>query len=285
MIWWLNLSVEFPEAYILAKQMNIELTGKQIATCNLQNCAKLQNLGFINIYLSDFDRLINRKIESTISRGNTIRLKLNGNLNLLLAPEYGGVILFHPKGGVVPSKYHLKLDFKDKTALTITLTGMGIIQALTDEELQHSYVYRRDFSQTASPMEEDFTFERFSKELTDRNVNLKTVIVGKEAAIVGLGNAAFQDILYHASIQPKHKTSDLNPARQRVLYDAIKFVIEQRIKLGGKSQFVDFYGKQGTYVAAMGSNMKGKICLHCGGSIEKLSLGGGQVYCCPNCQT
>jgi hypothetical protein len=35
-------------------------------------------------------------------------------------------------------------------------------------------------------------------------------------------------------------------------------VVEQRINLGGKGQFVDFYGKHGTYTSAMGPNMKGK---------------------------
>ena len=168
--------------------------------------------------------------------------------------------------------------------MTATLTGMGIIQAHTDEELPLSYVYRRDFSATVSPLEADFTFERFSKELTGRNVNLKAVIVGKDAAVVGLGNAAFQDILYHAGIHPKHKASDLNPAQQHALFDAIQSVVDQRIKLGGKDQFVDLYGKRGGYVAAMGPNMKDKICPACGSLVEKLSLGGGQVYLCNRCQ-
>ena len=66
-IWWPNLSVELPEAYILAKQMNAELTGKEISACNLQNCIKFQRLGFINMYLSDFDRLVGCKVEGAVS--------------------------------------------------------------------------------------------------------------------------------------------------------------------------------------------------------------------------
>ncbi len=278
------MSVELPEAYILAKQMNQELSGKQVAACNLQNLGNYQNLGFVNMYLSDFDRLIGGKIQSVVSRGNTIRVKLDNNSNLLLAPEYGGIVIFHPKGSALPKKFHLKLGFTDEAALTVTLTGMGIIKSLTDEELQESYVYKRDFSATASPLEDDFTFGRFSTELAGRGVNLKTLLVGKDALVVGLGNAAFQDILYHADIHPKRKGSDLNQAEQRALFDAIRFVVEQRIKLGGKTQFFDFYGKQGAYVPAMGPNMKGKICTACGSGVEKLSLSGGQVFLCPKCQ-
>jgi len=278
------VSVEFPEVYILARQMNKELTGKQIIACNLQNCRKFQDLGFINIYISDFERLIGCKVESVMSRGNTIRLKLDKARNLILAPEYGGVILYHPKGSVASSKYTLKVGFSDDSAFTVNLTGMGIIHSFADEDLASSYVYRRDFSETPSPLESDFTFDYFSAELESRSVNIKSAIVGKDAAVTGLGNAAFQDILYRAGIHPKHKASDLNKAQQRAVYDALRLVVEQRVKLFGKSQFVDFYGRRGSYVPVMGPNMKSKICRACGSDVEKLSLSGGQVYLCPKCQ-
>jgi hypothetical protein len=167
------VSVELPEAYILAQQMNKELAGKQISSCNLQNCRKFQDLGFINMYLSDFERLIGCKVESAVSRGNVIRLKLDRSQNLLLAPEYGGVILFHQKSSAAPSKYTLKVGFSDESAFTVTLTGMGIIQAFADEDLSNSYVYRRDFSAVSSPLEGGFTFDGFAQELGGRTVNIK----------------------------------------------------------------------------------------------------------------
>lgn len=278
------MSVELPEATILAKQMNTELAGKEVAACNLQNCANYQHLGFINTYLSDFDRLVTHKIEGAVSRGNTIRLKLDGSMNLILAPEYGGIILFHKKGAALPKKYTLKLCFTDETSLTDTLTGMGIIQALTDAELSGSYVYRRDFSATASPLDADFTFERFRSDLARKNVNLKTALVGKDAVVVGLGNAAFQDIIFRAALHPRRKTGELNVAEQKALFEAVNAVVQGRIRLGGKERFVDLYGKPGSYVAAMGPNMKGQPCSGCGTGIVKISFGGGQVYLCPSCQ-
>ncbi len=278
------MSVELPEAYLLAIQMNREITGKQVAAFDLQNCAKFQKMGFISKPLSDFDRLRGCKIESVVSRGNIIRLKLDGGLNLLLAPEYGGIIRFHPKREIINSKYHLKLGFTDGTMLTVTLTGMGVIKALTDSELEDSYVYKRDFSSVASPLEESFNFKRFSRELAVTNVNLKQVLVGKDAVIVGLGNSAFQDVIYLSRIHPKRKASELNEAEQRSLFDAIQFVVKERIKAGGKNQFIDLYGKRGGYLSAMGSNRKGQTCTACGTNVERLSLGGGQVYYCPKCQ-
>jgi hypothetical protein len=51
------MSIELPEASILAKQMSRELRGKQIKFCELRGYQKLQRIGFINKNLSGFDRL------------------------------------------------------------------------------------------------------------------------------------------------------------------------------------------------------------------------------------
>jgi formamidopyrimidine-DNA glycosylase len=252
----------------------------------LQNCEKLQRVGFVNKDLSDFVQITGGTIESVVSRGNVILAKFDNGMNLILAPEYGGRILFHTRNSIIPEKFHLKVQFTDDTTLTVALSGMGVIKAVKDSELEQSYVYRRDFSTTASPTDDkEFTFERFSKELASKNVNIKSALIGKDAVVVGLSNSLFQDILYHAGIHPKRKASDLTENEKRSLYDTIKLVIRERIKSGGKNQFTDLYGKQGNYTPAMGPNMKDKVCKTCGAKVEQLSLGGGQTYYCPKCQT
>jgi len=280
------MSVELPEASILSRQMNSELQGKQIANYELRDYQKLQRIGFINKRIADFDKLTGGRVHSVFSRGNVIRVKLDNGMNLLLAPEYGGRILYHSKGSIAPAKFHLKLCFSDDTALTVALKGMGVIQALTDSELETSYVYKRDFLSTASsPIDEkEFAFEHFAKELTGKTVNIKSAIVGKDAVIVGLSNSAFQDVLYRAKIHPKRKASSLTENEKRALYDAVKLVIQKRVQSGGKNQFIDLYGKQGSYTPAMGPSMKGSTCPTCGTKVQKLSLGGGQIYYCPKCQ-
>ena len=81
------MSIELPEAQILAKQMRKELFLKEIESFHLQDYQKLQRIGFINKDLKSFDQLVKRKVESIISRGNVIRVKLDLGLNLILAPE------------------------------------------------------------------------------------------------------------------------------------------------------------------------------------------------------
>jgi formamidopyrimidine-DNA glycosylase len=280
------MSIELAEAYILSRQMNETLRGKQIQTCQVQNCQNLQKIGCVNKDTSAFERLIGGSVESVVSRGNVILVKLDNDMNLLLAPEYGGRIQYHTEESTVPKKFHLKLGFNDNAMLTVTLTGVGFIQTLNNNELIGSYAYKRDFSQTASPTNaEEFTYEHFASALACKNVNVKHALVGKDAVIVGLSNSTFQDVIYRAKIHPKRKASDLDENEKHALYDAIALVVKERIQGGGKNQFTDLYGKQGRYTPAMGPNMKDHACPACGAGVEKLSLGGGQVYFCPKCQT
>jgi len=85
---------------------------------------------------------------------------------------------------------------------------------------------RRDFiSDTVSPIDEDFTFDRFSELLASQNRMLKSVLMGKDAVVVGLSNSAFQDIIYRAKLHPKKKGSELDEDEIRALFDSIELVL------------------------------------------------------------
>jgi hypothetical protein len=54
------MSIELPEAIILAGQMNTELVGKQVSSFQLQDYERLQKIGFLNKNISEFDQLISQ---------------------------------------------------------------------------------------------------------------------------------------------------------------------------------------------------------------------------------
>jgi formamidopyrimidine-DNA glycosylase len=278
------MSIELPEAQILAKQMREALIGKQVSSYDLKDYERMQRIGFINKDLTQYERLIDGKIVSIPQRGNTIILKLDNGMNLLLGPEYGGRIRYLISKNDINEKYHLKIIFKDDTALTVRQTNMGVIRAYDEESLPTSYMYKRDFSDTLSPVEEDFTLENFSKLLSKHNRGLKSVLVGKDAILVGVSNASFQDIIYRAKLYPKRKASSLNEKEKTQLFNSIKNIIKERLEKNGKTKFTDIYGNNGKYIPLMGPNMKEKTCPTCGTKIQKMSLGGGQTYYCPICQ-
>lgn len=277
------MSVEAAEAKILAEQIKETLLGKKIRRIDLKDYERLQRIGFINKDLSKYDNLLNGVINSVKFRGNSVLVKLDNGWNLLIGPEYGGRIRHHGPGEDV-EKYHLRLDFTDDSTLSIRLTNMGVVQVAHDSDLQSLYVYKRDFSDVPSPIDEDFNFDYFSDAVSQRNRMLKQVMVGKDAVIVGVSNSAYQDILYRAGIHPKRRGADLSEDELKALYGALVELMNERIVKGGKSEFTGIHGKHGGYDPLMGPNMKGKMCPKCGSSIEKISHGGGSVYLCQQCQ-
>ena len=279
------MSVELPETQILAEQMTSTLLEKKIKSYDIQDSDKLQKIGFMNKKLKDYKRLVGCKVKSFTHRGNVIRIQMNKKMNLVLCPDYGAKILFHKNEETLPKKHHLKVEFTDGTYLTIRQTGMGLVYSATDQEVKDLYVIQRDFSDTPSPVgEHNFTFERFSELLDAKGQNIKAAIVGKTAVVVGLSNAAFQEIIYKAGIHPKRNTSSLTHDEKHDVYDSMKQILNARICSGGKDNWVNLYGDPGRHTPVMGPNMKGKDCPECGAAIEKIAHGGGHVYFCPRCQ-
>ena len=277
------MSVELQEAKILAEQINETLVGKKVASHEVMDSEKLQRIGFMNSDLADYGILDGETILGAESGGNTVHLRLSGDANLVISPEYGGRVQYHEAGEKHPS-YHLKLGFTDGSALTVRLTNMGVVSATETGDLEKRYTYRRDFHGAVSPDSPGFTYEYFKEAFGSKNRALKPLLVGKDAVMVGVSNSAFQDIIYRAMLHPKRKASSLTDDETRGLYDAIKSMMDERLSLGGKDGWTDLHGKRGGYTPRMGPNMKDGSCPRCGAAIQRLAHGGGHVYLCPGCQ-
>ncbi len=278
------MSIELPEIEILSGQMDKVLRAKVIADVHVDNYVNLQKFKFFNADISEYDLLKGCEIKSVKGRGTVIRIQCDRNLNLLLAPEMGGDIRYHEKGAHHPNKLHLRLDFTDGSGLTVSLKGFGLVYVANDDQLEQVYSYNRDFLKGVSPLEESFTLDYIVEALQRNEKPLKTLMVGKEAIVVGLGNAGFQEIAYEAGIHPKKKSSSLKESEKKALHSAIRDVVESRIRKGGKSTFWDLFGKRGTHTPSMGGHMRNQPCPRCGTTIERLKFGGGPTYLCPTCQ-
>lgn len=279
------MSIELPEARIIAAELKESLIGLRASGLQLRDAARMQQIGFINRDPAEFEMLRGAAVCDVVTRGNTILVHFENSTTLLIAPEYGGEVRFTPAGAIVPSRYQFRLDFDNGSALTVWIKSMGGVKALRDEDLGENYMYKRDFDPSVlDPASDSFTFEAFSAALSGANRAMKSVLVGKDAVVVGLSNASFQDIVFRAGIHPKRRAAGLNEEERRRLYQAIRFVIDERLRLGGKAGFVDVCGNEGGYEPAMGPGAKDRACPRCGGLVAKLSLGGGESWYCPRCQ-
>jgi formamidopyrimidine-DNA glycosylase len=64
-------------------------------------------------------------------------------------------------------------------------------------------------------LDDDFDLDSFSQLVSAEDRGVKSLLVGREAIVVGLSNSAFQDIIYRAGIHPKRKGSDLSEEERR----------------------------------------------------------------------
>jgi len=278
------VSVELPETHILATQMQEVLPGKTVDSVRTSSTDKLQRIGFIHRDVKTYNRLIGETAKKAHGRGMTIVVSFSNSVNVVVGLEYGGTALYHTPEGTSDEKFHLKLGFTDGSDLTVRVKSMGAILVYSTDELDKSYIYKRDFSTGLSPLEKDFIFERLSDAIGSQNKQMKALLVGKDAVVVGFGNAAYQEFIYQAGIHPKRKGSELSPAERHALFDAILEIVSARLVQGGKTDFIDLYGTPGRYEPLMGPHMKGQCCQRCDTVIESGQIGGGLTFFCPTCQ-
>jgi formamidopyrimidine-DNA glycosylase len=68
-----------------------------------------------------------------------------------------------------------------------------------------------------------------------------------QALISGIGNWIKSDALYHAKIDPRKRINQLSDSDLKRLYHSIMYVINDSLKKGGSSGYVDFNGNVGGY--------------------------------------
>lgn len=65
--------------------------------------------------------------------------------------------------------------------------------------------------------------------------------------IAGIGNSYLQGILFKAKIHPKRKVVDISENDRKDLFNAIKEILNEAIRLGEREDEYDLYNKPGGY--------------------------------------
>ena len=276
------ISIEGPEIRVLTGQAEGLLPGHTVSGSEFRDVDRLSRMGFVNP--EQFPALVGTRIVSVTGRGVLLVLGMTGGHKVVIGPEYGGEVRLLD-GHQPIGKAHVSLHLEPAATLQIRLTGMGTVQARTEDDLFGLYVYSRDFGDALWPGESGFTREAFTQALSRRTQRLKPLFVGKQAIVTGYGNASFQEITFLAAIDPRRKADTLTPEEIDRIYGVISESHERRWRQGGKVGFAGLDGSPGQYAMAMGPEYRDQPCPRCGVTIERISYGGGPTYYCPSCQT
>jgi formamidopyrimidine-DNA glycosylase len=273
---------ELPEYLTLAGQINRTLTGKTVREGSLGNSP--HKFVWYNRKPAEFARLTRGKTVGKASvRGRWMILALEPGYNLVLG-ECGGKALYHPAGSPLPPKYHLRLDFRDGSAFTVTTRMWGAME-LYEKGKERGRQYIRGMRTT--PVEAGFTRAYFTRLLAEVRQGEKRSVKGlltQDQLIPGLGNAIAQDILFRARLNPRQAVDALTARQAAALYKAIRATVAEAIRRGGRNDETDLFNRPGGYIRLMDQHAAGRACPVCGEKILKIQYLGGACYFCPRCQ-
>ena len=240
-----------------------------------------------------------KKIKKIWRRGKNIIIDLSGEYSLLVHQKMTGHLLYGTwnmkLGTWTPVDSGALKDSVNRFLHLIFFLDNGKMLALSDlrkfakVELWKTkkLLESKNFKKLGpEPLEKDFTFEKFKKVLESKKGKIKQVLMDQNI-IVGIGNIYSSEALWRAKIYPEKSTSQLNEKELKLLYQAIKKVLELGVKLGGES-FSDYRkidGSKGEFdTERKAYKREGQKCHRCGALIKRLKFGGRSAFFCPVCQ-
>ncbi len=275
--------IEFPEAITIARQIDKELKGKQIAS-GVRGSSP-HKFAFTGKYSNEeFAAIVKDKTVGTARAEGWIILT-NLEPDYVLSLGCGGEqILYHTSEKTLPRKHQLLLNFRDDTYLTVTVSGWGEVRLIKQSEIPNHPLIKKN---AISPLSDAFSFAYFNSlfdEIPENSrISAKYFIISKPR-IWGVGNGCTQDILYRAKIHPKRQMASLSVEERQILYETIRQTLVEMVELGGRDSEVDLYNQRGGYQRILHSKAVGHPCPKCGTPIEKIQYLGGAAYFCPSCQ-
>jgi formamidopyrimidine-DNA glycosylase len=274
--------IELPEAVAIAAQLDQTIRGKRIVESNTGNSP--HKWVFYKPSRGKLEKILLKKNigeVTSVGRGIHIGLELD---QALVIDEFGGKLLYHDPGTMLPQSYHLFLKFEDDSFFTVAIQGWGFISTLREWE-QTKWTRLR--ANSISPADASFTVKRFLdlfEQYEDKEKDsIKTFFTNGES-VAGIGNAYLQDILFRARLSPKRKVADISSDEKKALYGAAKDTIKQAIEQNGRTSEKDIFDNPGRYSPIMDRQAKDKPCPNCGTLIQKINYLGGSCYICPSCQ-
>lgn len=273
--------IEGPEARVIARQLNETIAGRTITEA-VANHSPHKFAFFCGSQEATEELLIGRTVQCVQPIGGQVEMIFDHDIRFAFSD--GANVRYIEPGGKLPQKHQLLIGFDDDSALVFTVQMYAMLWVFKTGSFENEYYLKgRDGVNVYS---EAFTEPYFLGLADDESMQNKSVkaLLATQQRIPGLGNGVLQDILLTARINPKKKVSDLNEADKKRLFNAIRDVSADMLRLGGRDTETDLFGKRGGYPVRLSAKALGNPCPVCGGRIERKAYMGGNIYYCTTCQ-
>ena len=221
----------------------------------------------------------------------TVHLKMTGQLVFQDKTTLGPVLSKKVGGETLPSKYSHVIFTLDKGAKLFynDLRRFGWIKIIKKSDLKDVTFFKEMGPEPKVGDDlagKELTLDYFKNVIQKGNLPVKLILMDQKR-IGGIGNIYANDALFLAGIDPRRKGKSLTDAEVQTLFKAIHEVIKKSLSYGGSSDenFVNALGQEGNYQNhTLVYGKQGEKCSVCGGTIEKIKLGGRGTYFCPKHQ-
>ncbi len=219
-----------------------------------------------------------KRIRGLDRRGKNLLIALDG-LVLRFHFKLWGTVRLHSHPLVGDRETAAVLSFTDGTVLEfreLQLSELGVHRAAAVPRIPAVAELGPD------PLARSFTQAVFARQLRGARGAIKNLLTD-QSRFAGIGNLWAHEILHRARLAPARPLGSLSPAERRALYNAMKVVLREAVRLGGEPEFVDAAGRQGRFPLAV-YGRDGQPCPRDGAPVRKGRLGGRPSFWCAACQ-
>lgn len=271
--------LEIPESTTIARQLNETLRGKTIRRV-IAN-ASPHKFAFYHGDPAEYSALLNGQVIGNSSGIGAMVEIAAGNCRIVLGE--GTSLKYYGEAKKAPGKHQLLIEFDDNSAVVCTVQMYGSVLAFP--EGQYDNKYYSVAKEKPQPINDTFDRAYFDSLRTEGTDKLSAkAYLATEQRIPGLGNGVLQDILFRAGIHPKRKMGTLAEEDYTRLFHAVKEVLLDMTRLGGRDTEKNLFGSAGGYRTVLSKNTVGSPCPICGAILQKAAYMGGAIYWCPDCQ-
>ncbi len=268
---------ELPEVETIRRQLAPPLEGR-----------RLEHIEVIDPRWSDpappeaiADALDGRVIEQLGRRGKYLIMSFEDDVHLVMHLRMTGNLLLTDEE---PKHTRVRMELDDgQKLLFVDVRRFGTGDVLLGSDALAEYFASRLGVEPLSP---DFTAAALREQARGRRQPVKAFLLNQER-VAGVGNIYADEALFRAKIHPLRPVGTLRRPQIEALRDAVVESLSAGIDAKGAS--IDDYrhvdGARGSFQDRFLVHLrKGKPCVRCGATIQKLRAAGRGTYVCPRCQ-
>jgi formamidopyrimidine-DNA glycosylase len=271
---------ELPEVETVVRGLRAVLPGRCIVG------VRLGKTDFIKDPAALEQHLPGRRISGVRRYGKFLVIDLDSlnrhthKLSLLIHLGMTGQLRTCPPDAPIAPHTHVFFSLDDGRELRYTdIRRFGNMQVLEDDA--------RDTVLSELGLDPlEATADEFGKKLQGRKARIKALLLDQHV-LRGMGNIYTDESLWHARIHPMRIGAKLKTAEIRRLYQAMRKVLLEAIRLRGSSvsDYVDCEGQPGEFqLRHRVYQRQGKQCFRCAATIRRVIVAGRSSHFCPRCQ-